>query len=202
MNADGVGRDRPPTRLVERGRADVDAPAPDDPDRFTPPVFEYDRDAGKSVTGGYVYRGSEIPWLQGTYVYGDFVDGRIWGLTRAADGNLHGLVVLPRGLHKPLRIACLPTADERVQVDLLPSRLLHPSQAFVDGRQRTLHLGQQHILERPRAALGAPVFGRQPQQAAGAGRQCGQRAEQRVFPQMVERMLMTAPAGADLSWRY
>lgn len=30
----------------------------------------------------------------------------------------------------------------------------------------------------------------------------GQRAEQRVFPQMVERMLMTAPAGADLSWRY
>jgi glucose/arabinose dehydrogenase len=71
-----------------------DASAPDDPDRFTPPLFEYDRDAGKSVTGGYVYRGSEIPWLQGTYVYGDFVDGRIWGLTRAADGTVENRLLL------------------------------------------------------------------------------------------------------------
>jgi len=71
-----------------------DAPAPDAPDRFTPPVFEYDRDAGKSVTGGYVYRGSEIPWLVGTYVYGDFVDGRIWGLTRAADGTVENQLLL------------------------------------------------------------------------------------------------------------
>jgi glucose/arabinose dehydrogenase len=54
---------------------------------FTPPIVEYDRNAGKSVTGGYVYRGSAIPGLVGTYVYGDYVDGRIWALKRAEDGT-------------------------------------------------------------------------------------------------------------------
>ena len=44
------------------------------------PVFKYDHDEGCSVTGGHVYRGSRLPDLAGTYVYGDFCSGRIWGL--------------------------------------------------------------------------------------------------------------------------
>ena len=44
------------------------------------PVAEYDRAEGCSITGGYVYRGGEIPWLVGTYVYADFCSGKIWGL--------------------------------------------------------------------------------------------------------------------------
>jgi hypothetical protein len=28
--------------------------------------------------GGYVYRGKEIPQLQGKYVFSDFLDGRFW----------------------------------------------------------------------------------------------------------------------------
>ncbi|MDO8881204.1 MAG: PQQ-dependent sugar dehydrogenase [Coriobacteriia bacterium] len=55
---------------------------------FTAPIVEYDRDAGKSVTGGYVYRGTAIPGLAGTYLYGDFVDGRIWALVRTEDGTV------------------------------------------------------------------------------------------------------------------
>jgi glucose/arabinose dehydrogenase len=43
-----------------------------------PPVAEYGRTAGRSVTGGYVYRGTRIPGLQGRYVFGDFVTGRMW----------------------------------------------------------------------------------------------------------------------------
>ena len=32
-----------------------------------------------------MYRGNEIPWLIGTYIYGDFCSGKIWGLRY--DGN-------------------------------------------------------------------------------------------------------------------
>lgn len=47
---------------------------------LTLPVAEYDHSAGDcSVTGGYIYRGN-IASLQGTYLYGDFCSGRIWGL--------------------------------------------------------------------------------------------------------------------------
>ena len=44
------------------------------------PVVEYSHNAGCSITGGYVYRGSKTPSLQGAYVYGDFCSGKIWGL--------------------------------------------------------------------------------------------------------------------------
>jgi len=43
---------------------------------------------------------------------------------------------------------------------------------------------------------------RQPHCYAGVPEFPGQRPEQRYIPKMIERMLMTAPAGADLSWRY
>lgn len=44
------------------------------------PVHEYDRQAGVSVTGGYVYRGDDVPELQGAYIFGDFGSGTIWML--------------------------------------------------------------------------------------------------------------------------
>jgi glucose/arabinose dehydrogenase len=43
-----------------------------------PPVAEYDHSAGRSITGGYVYRGAAIAGLQGHYVFGDFITGMLW----------------------------------------------------------------------------------------------------------------------------
>ena len=44
------------------------------------PVTEYAHEQGRcSVTGGYVYRGTKIPALLGTYVFGDFCSGEILG---------------------------------------------------------------------------------------------------------------------------
>ena len=51
------------------------------PDDLDFPVYVYHHDDGCSITGGHVYRGSAIPHLVGTYVFGDFCQGRIWGLT-------------------------------------------------------------------------------------------------------------------------
>ncbi len=44
------------------------------------PIFEYHHDIGKSITGGFVYRGSAIPALQGKYLYADYVSGKVWAL--------------------------------------------------------------------------------------------------------------------------
>jgi glucose/arabinose dehydrogenase len=43
------------------------------------PVHEYQHASGNnSITGGVVYRGHDIPWLRGAYIYGDWNSGRVW----------------------------------------------------------------------------------------------------------------------------
>ncbi|HKQ96925.1 MAG TPA: PQQ-dependent sugar dehydrogenase [Candidatus Polarisedimenticolia bacterium] len=49
-------------------------PACNDP-TLRRPVLEFDHNTGCSVTGGAVYRGCEMPDLQGTYFYGDYCAG-------------------------------------------------------------------------------------------------------------------------------
>ena len=50
------------------------------------PVAVYAHDVGCSITGGFVYRGADVPALQGRYVYGDYCSGTIWSL-RLEDGE-------------------------------------------------------------------------------------------------------------------
>ena len=69
-----------------------------DPIRGTQGTLEYDHGDGISITGGFVYRGTDIPELFGKYVFGDLairggggqprVDGRLF-YADLEDGTIH-----------------------------------------------------------------------------------------------------------------
>jgi len=45
------------------------------------PIWEYGRNKGRTIIGGFVYRGAEFPELFSKYIYADFVSGRVWALS-------------------------------------------------------------------------------------------------------------------------
>ena len=74
-----------------------------EPNRL-PPVAEYVHPAvngSRSVTGGYVYRGSGISGLAGHYVFGDFVTGEIWNIP----GDTQPTLTVMSGSDTPLSIS-------------------------------------------------------------------------------------------------
>lgn len=50
------------------------------------PIDEYDHSIGISIIGGYVYRGKEIPELEGKYIFGDY-NGKTFSLEKKGDGS-------------------------------------------------------------------------------------------------------------------
>ncbi|HEX3552678.1 MAG TPA: PQQ-dependent sugar dehydrogenase [Thermoanaerobaculia bacterium] len=53
---------------------------------YTLPILEYDHNPHCAVIGGYVYRGTGVPQLQGAYLFGDLCSGAIWAASRQGDG--------------------------------------------------------------------------------------------------------------------
>ncbi len=55
---------------------------------LTLPIYTYDHDGVTcSITGGYVYRGCAIPWLRGTYFFGDYCSTQTWSFRRTGGAN-------------------------------------------------------------------------------------------------------------------
>ncbi len=79
---DNLGWDRREGFVAFEG----DGGAPVDP--FVDPLHVYGRNLGRSITGGYVYRGDLIPELVGQYLFADYVTGRMWQLAHDNGGNV------------------------------------------------------------------------------------------------------------------
>ncbi len=62
------------------------------------PIITYARELGVSVTGGYVYRGSDVPVLAGRYVYGDYASRAIFSWQAGEPSPTVALVTFPGGL--------------------------------------------------------------------------------------------------------
>lgn len=58
------------------------------PDSFVAPAFAYSHDVGRSVIGGYVYRGSRVPELQGKYIFADWVNKNVYALSYSGNDPL------------------------------------------------------------------------------------------------------------------
>lgn len=58
-------------------------------ENYTPPVVEYNHQGFThcSVTGGFVYRGTQYPAMQGHYIYADYCSGRFWSTIQDANGD-------------------------------------------------------------------------------------------------------------------
>ncbi len=66
---------------AREGRVDNPGVSDPAPPSAIGPLFDYAHGTlGASIIGGYVYRGSGEPALDGTYLFGDFVSGRIFSL--------------------------------------------------------------------------------------------------------------------------
>lgn len=57
---------------------------------FVPPREGYGRTSGVSIIGGFVYRGSDLPNLNGSFIFGDYVSKRLWSV--ANDGQAKKLI--------------------------------------------------------------------------------------------------------------
>ncbi|MDZ7734151.1 MAG: PQQ-dependent sugar dehydrogenase [Acidimicrobiia bacterium] len=79
------------------------------------PVYEYPSDEGMecSVIGGFVYRGEQLPELEGSYLFGDLCTGSLWALTVEEDDTTV----------RPLEVSfqALVSIDEGVDGEVLVS---------------------------------------------------------------------------------
>ncbi len=78
--ADSTGGENYGWRLMEARSCFNPSESCNPDNNLVEPILHYAHGSenGRSITGGFVYRGESINSLQRKYIYGDFVSGRIW----------------------------------------------------------------------------------------------------------------------------
>ncbi len=117
-------------------------------DGFVRALYQYRNPPGddaRSVTGGFVYRGAQLPELVGKYIFADYVTGQMWRLDRDGDeaqvelllesgilisafaeGRDGELYVVDRGRGRVLRIAAGDGAGNVLPAKLTDTGCVHP----------------------------------------------------------------------------
>jgi glucose/arabinose dehydrogenase len=91
--ADSVGGENYGWRCLEGTRVTgLSGCNPSDPS-LVPPIVEYTHSFGCSITGGIIYRGCEIPSLQGAYLYADVCTNRIWKAEQDGQGGWNDTLI-------------------------------------------------------------------------------------------------------------
>jgi len=62
------------------------------------PIWEYDHSVGRSITGGFVYRGTNLTDHIGSYIYGDYIKGQIWSLEYDSIHQTNNTLLFETGL--------------------------------------------------------------------------------------------------------
>lgn len=70
---------------VMEGRASLRSEVPVGPTPIIPPIKDHSHTEANSVIGGPVYRGSKLPDLVGSFVYGDYITGTLWAVKPEKD---------------------------------------------------------------------------------------------------------------------
>jgi glucose/arabinose dehydrogenase len=67
------------------------------PPNYVAPILVYNHGTndsiGCAITGGYVFRGAGFPELTGTYLYGDYCTGNLWGAVRNSNNQWTNVLI-------------------------------------------------------------------------------------------------------------
>ena len=129
----GVVGDNYGWSMLEHTQA-VHPERPRGPTPIVPATAAHDHTESRSITGGHVYRGSRLPKLTSSYVYGDYVTGKLWGI-----GIAGGETSVSGGkLTEPFEVA-----DSTIQV--ICFGVDHNKELYVVGYDGSIH----RLIENP-----------------------------------------------------
>ncbi len=94
----------------------------DDDDAYVDPVIQFDHDEAVAVSGGFVYAGRALEGLQGKYLFGGIVSGRVFyvdvaGLVQGTQARIHSLALEVAGEATDLRSLVGERVDLRFGLD-------------------------------------------------------------------------------------